>query len=306
MSDSYNHIFKQSVNAFDNTLISGGSSGGEGALIGCRGSIVGIGTDIGGSVRIPANLQGLYGLSPTTGRVPMDKSGQRSYVVPPVAGPLAHDLSTLETFMDALASVGKPWEYEPFAPPLPWRREMAAMPDRPLKIGYFVDDGFCRCQPPLELAVVKAVEALKAAGHEVVPWSTDLHAEGDRLWLKAVLAGGGKAYRAEAERGGEPTIPGMLTGELEDELDLDQGYAVSRRRRAWTFPLAQRRLLTPSSCTERFARTNTPTSGASTRPVWMPSSSPRNPTWRTNPAPGSRPRATSATPRSGTSWIGPG
>jgi amidase len=48
MSDSYNHIFKQSVNAFNNKLISGGSSGGEGALVGARGSIIGIGTDIGG------------------------------------------------------------------------------------------------------------------------------------------------------------------------------------------------------------------------------------------------------------------
>ena len=227
MSDSYNHIFKQSLNAFDNTLISGGSSGGEGALVGCRGSLVGIGTDIGGSVRIPANLQGLYGLSPTTGRVPQEKSGQRFYIVPPVAGPLTHDLETLEIFMDALATQGKPWEHEPFAPPLPWRRELAAKPDRPLKIGYFLDDGYCRCQPPMEEAVKKAVKALKAAGHEVVEWKPDLHAEGDRLWLKAVLANGGKAYRAEAERGGEPTIPGMLTGELKDELDVDQANAVS-------------------------------------------------------------------------------
>ena len=227
MSDSYNHIFKQSVNAFDNGLISGGSSGGEGALVGCRGSMVGIGTDIGGSIRIPANLQGLYGLSPTTGRVPMEKSGSRWYIVPAVAGPLTQDLGTLELFMDALASQGKPWEYEPFAPPLPWRRELAAKPNRPLRIGYFVDDGFCRCQPPLEQAVTKAVDALRQAGHELVPWKTDLHAEGDRLWLKAVLANGGKAYRAEAERGGEPTIPGMLTGELKDELDIDQSNAVS-------------------------------------------------------------------------------
>lgn len=75
MSDSYNHVFKQSVNAFHRGLISGGSSGGEGALIGSRGSIVGIGTDIGGSIRIPANLQGLYGLDPSTRRIPYDKSG---------------------------------------------------------------------------------------------------------------------------------------------------------------------------------------------------------------------------------------
>jgi len=230
MSDSYNHVFKQSVNSFDSGLISGGSSGGEGALIGARGSIVGIGTDIGGSVRIPANLQGLYGLSPTTGRVTMDKSGRRSYIVPPVAGPLCHNLSTLETFMEALASSGKPWEYEAFAPPLPWRKELAAKPDRPLRIGYFFDDGLCRCQPPIEAAVKRAVNAMIAAGHDVFPWDSKApetsHAEGNRLWLKGVLANGGKAYRAEAEKGGEPTIPGMLTGELEDELDGDQGIEV--------------------------------------------------------------------------------
>ena len=55
MSDSYNHVFKQSYNAFHNELISGGSSGGEGALVGTRGSIVGIGTDIGGE----NNMQGI-------------------------------------------------------------------------------------------------------------------------------------------------------------------------------------------------------------------------------------------------------
>lgn len=74
MSDSYNHVFGQSINAFNNQLISGGSSGGEGALIGTGGSVVGIGTDIGGSIRIPANLQGLYSICPTTGRVPWNCS----------------------------------------------------------------------------------------------------------------------------------------------------------------------------------------------------------------------------------------
>lgn len=75
MSDSYNHVFKQSVNSLNKAFISGGSSGGEGALVGALGSIIGIGTDIGGSIRIPAVLQGLYGLNPTVGRVPNDPSG---------------------------------------------------------------------------------------------------------------------------------------------------------------------------------------------------------------------------------------
>lgn len=74
MSDSYNHVFGQSVNALNRNLISGGSSGGEGAIVGVQGSIIGIGTDIGGSIRIPATLQGLYSMMPSVGRIPWEKS----------------------------------------------------------------------------------------------------------------------------------------------------------------------------------------------------------------------------------------
>ena len=74
MSDSYNHVFGQSVNPFNRNLISGGSSGGEGALVGANGSVLGMGTDLGGSVRIPAGLQGLYGLCPSVGRLPFLES----------------------------------------------------------------------------------------------------------------------------------------------------------------------------------------------------------------------------------------
>ena len=113
MSDSYNHVFGQSVNAFNPTLISGGSSGGEGALLGARGSVIGIGTDIGGSIRIPAVLQGLYGLCPTIGRVPNRESGRnQKYVVPPVAGPMATSLSSVEMFMGAFSAI-EPWCTDP-------------------------------------------------------------------------------------------------------------------------------------------------------------------------------------------------
>lgn len=171
MSDSYNHVFKQSLNASNTSLISGGSSGGEGALIGCRGSLIGFGTDIGGSVRIPANLQGLYGLSPSVGRVPMDKSGMRSYIVPAVAGPLAQDLESLEVVMEAMLAA-EPWRWDPVMIPVPWRRELAALPERKLRIGFYVDDGVVRCQPPIEAAVKRAVEALKVAGHEGTEFTT--------------------------------------------------------------------------------------------------------------------------------------
>ena len=152
MSDSYNHVLKQSLNAFNNELISGGSSGGEGALIGARGSILGVSTDIAGSIRIPANLQGLCGLCPTTRRIPWEKAGSREYIVASVAGPMATSLSSLEVFMESVLA-GEPWLFDPVTIPLPWRHEMARKPTRPLQIAFCYDDEHVRVQPPRELAV---------------------------------------------------------------------------------------------------------------------------------------------------------
>lgn len=62
--------FSITVNAYSNKLSCGGSSGGEGALIALRGSVIGLGTDIGGSIRIPAGFNALYGIRPSHGRMP--------------------------------------------------------------------------------------------------------------------------------------------------------------------------------------------------------------------------------------------
>ena len=226
MSDSYNHVFKQSVNSLNRALISGGSSGGEGALIGCQGSIVGVGTDIGGSIRIPANLQGLYGLNPTVGRFPWHPSVVRENIVNGVAGPLSSSLETIEVFMEGLLAA-EPWRYEPTSHPIPWRKELASFPPgKKLRIGYYVDDGMVKVQPPVERAVLEVVQKLRDKGHDVFQWEVDSHIEGQRLWTKAILADGGKKCARLCEQGDEPLVPGMLVGTAEDRLDVDQAIEV--------------------------------------------------------------------------------
>jgi hypothetical protein len=69
--ETSNNIYGVTVNPYNAKLTCGGSSGGEGALMGMRGSCLGIGSDIGGSIRSPAANNGLFGLRPTTFRLPV-------------------------------------------------------------------------------------------------------------------------------------------------------------------------------------------------------------------------------------------
>ncbi|KAK6826950.1 hypothetical protein RU639_004614 [Aspergillus parasiticus] len=70
--DSDNNIFGRTVNPWNTMLGAGGSSGGEGALVALYGSPLGVGTDVGGSIRIPSLCCGTYGFKPTASRVPRD------------------------------------------------------------------------------------------------------------------------------------------------------------------------------------------------------------------------------------------
>ncbi|KAE8557441.1 hypothetical protein TMatcc_004893 [Talaromyces marneffei ATCC 18224] len=222
MSDSYNHVFGQCVSTLNRNLISGGSSGGESSLVSARGSILGIGTDVGGSIRIPANLCGIYGLSPSTGRQPYERSGLRQDVIRSVAGPMAMSLSTVEKYMEALPAA-RPWEIDHQVTPIPWQTELCTTTKR-LRIGYVIDDGVVKVQPPVARAVEEVIQALREAGHEVFEWDASSHAHAYQLWEKAILSDGGAACRRLCELSGEPLIEGMLVGKPHNILTTSQTH----------------------------------------------------------------------------------
>ncbi|XP_048370783.1 fatty-acid amide hydrolase 2 [Sphaerodactylus townsendi] len=68
--ESSNLLYGRSNNPYDLQCIVGGSSGGEGCILGAAGSVIGVGSDIGGSIRMPAFFNGVFGHKPTTGIVP--------------------------------------------------------------------------------------------------------------------------------------------------------------------------------------------------------------------------------------------
>jgi fatty acid amide hydrolase 2 len=85
--ESQNYVYGRTSNAYDPRRVAGGSSGGEGAAVGAGGSPIGLGTDIGGSIRLPAFFNGVFGHKGSAWLVP--NSGH----FPPAEGPVSRMLS---------------------------------------------------------------------------------------------------------------------------------------------------------------------------------------------------------------------
>lgn len=168
-ADSQNNVFGRVLNPHNPSLGAGGSSGGEGALIAMRGSILGVGTDVAGSVRIPALCCGGFGFKPTVGRIPDGGQGsggrKGSPGVAACAGPLATTLRDLKLFMDTVMAE-KPWNKDPTALAVPWRPS-ATVTEGPLTIGVVGGDPVYPLQPPVVRSLNAAVDALKKDGHKI-------------------------------------------------------------------------------------------------------------------------------------------
>ncbi|KXJ94830.1 acetamidase [Microdochium bolleyi] len=208
IAESVNNTFGRTVSPQNRKCTSGGSSGGESALIAFKGSPIGVGTDIGGSLRIPAACTGIFTLKASFGRFPTlrCRSGMPGQeAVASINGPMARTLEDIELYSRAVVGA-EPWRKDPRALPIPWR---AASLGPKLKIGVMWDDGMAFPTPPVTRALREAVDKLSAAGHEIVEWSSEHQHEGLQLLGRMFVADGGEAIRNELERTGEPWRPEM-------------------------------------------------------------------------------------------------
>ncbi|KAI6752284.1 hypothetical protein HG530_013653 [Fusarium avenaceum] len=144
------------LNPFNIHLSAGGSTGGEAALVAMKGSVLGIGTDIGGSIRGPSAFCGIYGFKTTSGVLPT-----RGYIkgAPPPAvlniplstGPMCRSLRDMDLFMKTVLAA-KPYLDDPGVVPIPWTG-LGAPFNRRLKVGIIGNDGFIEPQPPVKRAI---------------------------------------------------------------------------------------------------------------------------------------------------------
>lgn len=222
--ETINNIVGYTQNPKNRNLSSGGSSGGEGSLIGLRGSPVGFGTDIGGSIRIPAAFNGLYGIRPSTGRMPYEgmansMDGQNSVLS--VVGPLATTPDALKLIMQALLSTN-PWFHDPLVHEIPWRSEAeVAISDpikrfsKPLSFGVMRNDGSCTPMPPVTRAVDIVVKAMEMLGHQVIDWNpTPTHKRLSDICYKCWSFDGGADCRKDFALSGEEAAPQALVDDL--------------------------------------------------------------------------------------------
>jgi amidase len=202
------NLYGVTTNPHNTSLTAGGSSGGEGALIALRGSCLGIGSDVGGSIRSPAANCGTYGLKPTAFRLPTDGWGYMmagADSVESVLGPLSSSLDGLNIFMKTIVDA-VPWLTEPALVPMPWRTYNVPK-DQILRVGVLWHDGIVHPHPPVTRALKLFTKKLKEVGIDVVDFSPYLHDEAWAILSSLYYVDGGEADSEDITKSGEPWRP---------------------------------------------------------------------------------------------------
>lgn len=211
--ETSSNLYGVTTNPFNRNLSAGGSSGGEGALMGLRGSCLGIGSDIGGSIRCPAANCGVYGLRPTSYRLPLagfTATMMGSEQIMPVCGPFSTTLEGVKLFMKTVLAT-KPWLSDPSLVPFPWRDQQSHLETRngkKLKVGVMWSDEVVLPHPPVRRALREIVEKLRATDNiEVVDWKPLRHAEAWEIVASLYFCDGASEEIQAIEESGEPFRP---------------------------------------------------------------------------------------------------
>ncbi|MGC2261200.1 MAG: amidase [Candidatus Sulfotelmatobacter sp.] len=189
-----NLLYGRTNSPWDLERTPGGSSGGEAAAIAAGMSAGGVGSDGGGSIRVPGHFSGICGLKPTPGRIPATGHFPESagpFAAIGVVGPMTRTVADLKLFFEVLQG---PDIGDTNAAPVPirWPSESEA---RKLRIGYFEDDGRTPVTPETRAAVRSAAEALRTAGFMVERFQPEGLEAARQLWWKYFVVAGGMLLR---------------------------------------------------------------------------------------------------------------
>jgi amidase len=185
-----NLLYGRTNSPWDLERTPGGSSGGEAAALAAGMSAGGVGSDGGGSIRVPAHFSGICGLKPTPGRIPSTGHFPASggpFALLGVVGPMARNVDDLKILFEVMRGHD---DADPCAAPVPicWPGTDEI---KRIKIGYFEDDGRTPVMPEIRQAVRTAAEALSRSGFQVEPFRPQGLEEARVLWKKFFVKVGG-------------------------------------------------------------------------------------------------------------------
>lgn len=204
--ETANLLYGQTRNPWDLERTPGGSSGGESAAIAAGMSAAGLGSDSGGSVRVPAHFTGICSLKPTPGRFP-----GRGHLPPCVGpfstlgaiGPMAR---TMEDVALMFRTLGGQDDGDPASPPMA-PRKLSDAELRTNRIGFFEDDGLVPVTAETRSAVRAAAGALRDAGFCVEPFRPRTLEQLRKLWWLFFVQCGAMFYEPEVRNGREKLSP---------------------------------------------------------------------------------------------------
>ena len=186
--ESENPVYGRTNNPWDLSRTPGGSSGGEGAIVATGGSAVGLGTDSGGSVRVPAHFCGVHGLKPTSGRLPDRGTADEvtfsfQSIVRNQPGLIARHVEDLRLVYGVLSSGQRR------------SRSPRIADESQLRVGYYLDDGTGAASAQVAAAVRRALDALEATGVAVEEFSPPGVAEAMEIFDAAFCIDAGSMLR---------------------------------------------------------------------------------------------------------------
>ncbi|KAL7269698.1 hypothetical protein RUND412_007621 [Rhizina undulata] len=212
--ETHNNLINTTFNPHNRLTSPGGSSGGEAALLAINGSPLGVGSDIGGSVRIPSSYCGIYALKPSPGRFPykgMLNSMDGQTAMPSVLGPMSTSLAALSLFSETVLEQ-KPWDADPAVINMPWKKEVTRSIEqlassKDLCFAVYRSNKFVNPWPTVRRGLEEIVDALKTAGFRVIEWDPSDHRTAHKLTHQIYSADGGADIHKDLQLSGEPPIP---------------------------------------------------------------------------------------------------
>ncbi len=192
-TEADNPLFGRTNNPWNLERSCGGSSGGEAALIAAGASPLGLGNDLGGSLRIPAAFCGITSIRPTAGRTPFKYGhgfpvGQRGIVSQ--VGPMARHVEDLTMALRVLDRAR-----DPSSDPGPELGDPAAVDLGGLRFASFTDDGEFPVAPAARRAVAEATQMLTAAGAKAVAWQKPSLSRATDLLFACLSGDRAQAYK---------------------------------------------------------------------------------------------------------------